>query len=32
LNGKALNTSAYTIENGYVTVTTDFANLTLQVK
>ena len=32
LNGKVLNASAYTIENGYVIVTTDFANLTLQVK
>ena len=32
LNGKVLNTSEYTIENGYVIVTTDFANLTLQVK
>ena len=32
LNGKALNASEYTIENGYVIVTTDFANLTLQVK
>ena len=32
LNGKLLNSNAYTVENGYVIVTTDFANLTLQVK
>ncbi len=32
LNGKLLDASAYTIENGYVIVTTDFANCTLQVK
>ena len=32
LNGKLLATDAYTEENGYVIVTTDFANLTLQVK
>ena len=32
LNGKLLDSSLYTIENGYVVVTTDFANLSLQVK
>lgn len=32
LNGKLLDASAYTVENGYVIVTTDFANCTLQVK
>ncbi len=32
LNGKLLDESAYTVENGYVIVTTDFANCTLQVK
>lgn len=32
LNGKLLDTSKYEVENGYVIVTTDFADLTLQVK
>jgi hypothetical protein len=32
LNGKLLDSSLYTVENGYVVVTTDFANLHLQVK
>lgn len=32
LNGKPLDSGKYTVENGYVIVTTDFANLTLQVK
>ena len=32
LNGKLLDSGEYTFEGDYVTVTTDFANLTLQVK
>ncbi|MEE0898885.1 MAG: hypothetical protein U0L88_14820, partial [Acutalibacteraceae bacterium] len=32
LNGKLLDSGEYTVEGDYVTVTTDFANLTLQVK